>query len=379
MQFPSVLLPTIPTVHLMKKTSRSQRGKRITRIGKAGLPPGTPVFIGERKQDVVKIDIIDYSGEHLEELHEASVDDCRRLRDTTTPTTTWVNVTGIHDVDTIQKLANLFGLHPLTTEDISNTNQRPKVEEYESYIFFAIKMLGFDNEIKSIAHENVSIILGDTFVISFQEVEGKDFDSIKERIRSNKGRIRKEGADYLAYTILDRVVDEYFVSLDELGDHIEDIDDEILAAPKATHLRDIHRLKREIVFLRKAVWPLREEIATIAKTDSPLIGAATKMFFRDLHDHTVQIIDLVETYREIASGMHDTFLSGNSNKMNEIMKVLTIIGTIFIPLTFIAGVYGMNFTNMPELQWRWGYYMVLSGMAALATVMLAFFKSRNWL
>jgi magnesium transporter len=346
----------------MKKTSRSQRGKRITRIGKAGLPPGTPVFIGERKQDVVKIDIIGYSGEHLEELHGASVDDCGRLRDTTA-TTIWVNVIGIHDVDTIQKLANLFGLHPLTTEDISNTNQRPKVEEYENYIFFAIKMLGFDKEIKSIAHENVSIILGDTFVISFQEVESKDFDSIKERIRSNKGRIRKEGAHYLAYTILDRVVDEYFVSLDELGDHIEDIDDEILAAPKATHLRDIHRLKREIVFLRKAVWPLREEIATIAKTDSPLIGAATKMFFRDLHDHTVQIIDLVETYREIISGMHDTFLSGNSNKMNEIMKVLTIIGTIFIPLTFIAGVYGMNFTNMPELQWRWGYYMVLSGMA----------------
>ena len=328
----------------MRKNSRAKSVKGVSRGGKAGLPPGTPVFVGEQRQDVVKIDVISFSGDHLEEVSDASLEDCRRLRDNNE--TTWINVNGIHDVGAIQRLAGVFELHPLTTEDISNTSQRPKVEEFGDYIFFAMKMLSFDKAARAIAHENVSVILGDTFVISFLEGDCQLLDSLRERIRANKGRIRKEGFDYLAYAILDRVVDEYFVTLEEFGDHLENIDDEILTMPKSTHLRDIHRLKREIVFLRKVVWPLRDEISTIAKSTSPLIGATTKTFLRDLYDHAVQIIDMVETYRDIIGGMHDTLLSSNSNKMNEIMKVLTIIGTIFIPLTFIAGVYGMNFENI---------------------------------
>ena len=361
----------------MKKSDRPRSGKRISQGGKAGLPPGTPVFIGERRQDTVKIELFSYSREQFEELPDASFEDCRRLKDT--KAITWVSVTGIHDTQAIARLAELFGLHPLTTEDISNTRQRPKVEEFGDYIFFALKMLIFDKESKALSLDNLSLILGRGLVLSFQEVESPVLDSVKARLRGNKGRVRGEGSDYLAYAILDRVIDDYFVTLEELGDHIEDLDDEILAAPKAAHLRDIHRLKREIVFLRKAVWPLREEIAAIAKSESPLFGTSTKMFLRDLYDHTVQIIDMVETYRDIIGGMHDTFLSSNSNKMNEIMKVLTIIGTIFIPLTFIAGVYGMNFTNMPELHWEWGYYAVLAGMAALGIAMLVAFKRRKWL
>lgn len=361
----------------MKKSVRPRSGKRLSRGGKAGLPPGTAVFIGERKQETVRIDIVDYSREHCQELHDATIDDCRRLKNSSS--TTWVNVTGIHDTPAILQLAELFGLHPLTSEDISNTRQRPKVEEFGDYVFFAVKMLTFDKESKGVVHDNLSLVLGTGFVLSFQEADSPVLDSLKARIRGNKGRIRGQDGDYLAYAILDRVVDEYFVTLEELGDHIEDLDDGILAAPLARHLREIHGLKREIVFLRKAVWPLREEIAAIAKSESPLFGSTTKMFLRDLSDHTVQIIDMVETYRDIIGGMHDTFLSSNSNRMNEIIKVLTFIGTIFIPLTFIAGVYGMNFVNMPELQWKWGYYAVLAGMAALGISMLAIFKKRKWL
>jgi magnesium transporter len=360
------------------KKDRRNRGRELFRRGeKAGLPPGTPVFVGERKQDVVTIDVMSYSREHLEEIHDASLADCVRLRDSSN--ITWINVIGIHDVSAIQTLANLFGLHPLTTEDISNTSQRPKAEEFEDYIFFAIKMLSYDEKANAITNENVSVILGDKYVISFQEMQGDVLDPVRERIRSNKGRIRSEGMDYLAYAILDGVVDDYFVSLEKLGDHIEEIDDEILVAPDATHMKEIHRLKREIVFLRKAVWPLREEIAAIEKSGSRLIGDPTKIFLRDLYDHTIQIIEMVETYRDIIGGMHDTFLSSNSNRMNEVMKVLTIIGTIFIPLTFIAGVYGMNFENMPELKWTWGYFGLWGVMAALGLTMLALFKKRKWL
>ena len=361
----------------MKKIRRN-KGREVFRRGKkAGLPPGTPVFVGERKQDVVRISIMNYSREHIEEIHSASIDDCVRVRESSD--IVWINVNGIHDVNTIQTLANIFGLHPLTTEDISNTNQRPKFEEFDDYIFFALKMLVYDEETNSIESENVSVILGKNNVISFQERDDDLLDPVRDRIRSSKGKIRSEGTDYLAYTIMDGVVDEYFVALEKLGDHIEQLDDEILTAPDASQMKELHRLKREIVFLRKAVWPLREEISAIEKSGSRLIDDSIKPFLRDLYDHTIQIIDIVETYRDIIGGMHDTFLSGISNRMNEVMKVLTIIGTIFIPLTFIVGIYGMNFENMPELKWTWGYFGLLGIMAALGLTMLGIFKKRKWL
>jgi magnesium transporter len=360
------------------KKSRRNKGREVFRQGnKAGLPPGTPVFVGERKQDVVRISIMNYSSEDIEEIHDATLDDCMRVRDSST--IAWINVNGIHDVNAIQTLANLFGLHPLTTEDISNTHQRPKAEEFDDYIFFALKMLVYDEETDSIYNENVSVILCENNVISFQERDDDVLEPVRDRIRSSKGMIRSEGADYLAYAIMDGVVDEYFVALEKLGDHIEQLDDEILTAPDGNYMQELHRLKREIVFLRKAVWPLREEISAIEKSGSRLIDDSIRPFLRDLHDHTIQIIDMVDTYRDIIGGMHDTFLSGISNRMNGIMKVLTIIGTIFIPLTFIAGIYGMNFEYMPELTWKWGYFGLWGVMAALGLTMLGIFKKRKWL
>lgn len=362
----------------MKKNSKRKRSRVSHRPGeKAGLAPGTAVFIGEQKQDKATISIIDYSRDHLEEIKEASLDDCRRFAGG--DNITWINVNGIHDVSLIQSLANLFGLHPLTTEDIANTSQRPKVEEFGDYIFSAMKILTYDDGNSTIDYENVSIILGRNYVLSFWERNSDLLDNLRERIRAGKGSIRGEKADSLAYAIMDGVVDQYFITIEKVGDHIDDLDDEILVSSGADLMKELHRLKWEVLFLRKAIWPLRDEISSIAKSESPLIGASTKIFMRDLYDHTIQIIDMVETYRDIIGGMHDTFLSSISNRMNQVMKVLSIIGTIFIPLTFIAGIYGMNFENMPELKWKWGYFAVMGVMAALGIVMLAIFKRRKWL
>jgi magnesium transporter len=242
-----------------------------------------------------------------------------------------------------------------------------------------MKILTYDDGNSTIDYENVSIILGRNYVLSFWERNSDLLDNLRERIRAGKGSIRGEKADSLAYAIMDGVVDQYFITVEKVGDHIDDLDDEILVSSGADLMKELHRLKWEVLLLRKAIWPLRDEISSIAKSESPLIGASTKIFMRDLYDHTIQIIDMVETYRDIIGGMHDTFLSSISNRMNQVMKVLSIIGTIFIPLTFIAGIYGMNFENMPELKWKWGYFAVMGVMAALGIVMLAIFKRRKWL
>ncbi len=361
----------------MKKNSRKLRRFTIGREKKAGLAPGTPVFLGERKQDKVKIEIISYSRDRVEENRDATLDDCLREREG--PGVTWINVYGLHDVPLIQALADRFGLHPLTTEDIVNANQRPKAEDFDGYLFAALRMLTYDEQRRGIESENVSLVVGDGYLISFQEREGDVLDPLRERIRAGKGRVRGEKSAYLAYRIMDAVVDEYFVAIEKLGDYIEDLDELILADPAPDQMRELHRLKREVLFLRKAVWPLREEIAAIEKSESKLIGSAARLYLRDLYDHTIQIIDMIETYRDIIGGMHDIYLSSLSNRMNEVMKVLTIIATIFIPLTFIAGIYGMNFEFMPELEWPAGYFLVLGVMFLVALGMLAFFRKRRWL
>jgi magnesium transporter len=361
----------------MKGNIRKRERTVSGREKKAGLAPGTPVFLGRRKQEKVKIEIISYSPDRVEENRDASPADCLLPREA--GVVIWINIYGIHDVELIKSLADNFRLHPLTTEDIVNTNQRPKAEDYEGYIFFALRMLTYDAGRNAIESESVSLVLGDGYLISFQEREGDVLDPLRERIRAGKGRVRSAGSDYLAYRIMDAVVDEYFVAVEKLGDHIERLDELILAAPDSDHMRELHRLKREILSLRKAVWPLREEVAAIEKSDSALIGGSTRIYLRDLYDHTIQIIDMIETYRDIIGGMHDTFLSSLSNRMNEVMKVLTIIATIFIPLTFIAGVYGMNFVHMPELAWPAGYFLVLGLMAVIAGSMLVFFRKRGWL
>ena len=356
---------------------RKKRKSSASGLGdKAGLAPGTSIFVGERKQDKPRIDIMDYAEDRLEETHDASAGDCARLKDA--PGVTWINVNGIHDVNLIEALGKRFGLHPLTLEDILNTTQRPKAEAFEKYIFLALKMITYNEAQNDINIENVSLILGAVYVVSFQEREGDVFEAVRQRIRSAKGRIRSAQSDYLAYALMDGVVDAYFVALEKIGEHIEGIDDEIVLAPDAALMQEVHRLKREILFLRKSVWPLREEIAAIDKFESPLINSSTRVYLRDLYDHTIQIIDLVETFRDILGGMHDTFLSSVSNRMNEVMKVLTVIATIFIPLTFIAGVYGMNFEHMPELKWPWGYYLIWGIMISIGIGMLAYFRKRKW-
>ena len=347
------------------------------RSKKSGLPPGSLVHIGERKTEEIKITVIDYDETIFQEREIKSIEECFSFKDK--PTVTWINIEGIHRTDIIQKLGDCYGFHPLVLEDILNTDQRPKMEDYKDYLYIVLKMLS-NNKGPEIIVEQVSLILGSNFVISFQEgVAGDVFNPVRERIRNGKGRIRSFGADYLAYSLIDSIVDNYFIILEKLGERIEDLEEELLINPSKETLHKIHQLKREMIFLRRAVWPLREVISTMERADSTLTKEYSRVYFRDVYDHTIQIIDVIETYRDMLAGMLDIYLSSLSNKMNEIMKFLTIIGTIFIPLTFIVGLYGMNFDYMPELRWRWGYFSILFFMFAVSVFMLLYFKRKKWL
>lgn len=351
--------------------------------GTAGLAPGTMVYLGRQKQETVTIDTIEYSATSLRERRAVPVEDCRRADDAhegdEAAGVLWVSVNGIHDIGLIEALGSSFGLHQLTLEDLVNTFQRPKFEEFPDYLYLAMKMMTFDESNDRVEIEHVGLIVGSDYVISFLEDEGDVFDEVRERIRAANGRLRTARSDYLAYSLMDAVVDHYFLALEQIGDRIEDVDDRILIDPRPEDIHEVHRLKRAILSLRKAVWPLREEIAALEKCGTALIHGETKVFFRDLYDHTIQVIEMVETFRDILGGVHDTYLSSVSNRMNEIMKVLTIIATLFIPLTFIVGVYGMNFDHMPELEWRWGYYIVWGIMIAVSAGLLTYFKRKGWL
>jgi magnesium transporter len=347
------------------------------RTQKIGLPPGTLVHVGEKKVEKTKITIIDYDAEHLEEKVAKTVDECFSFKDK--PTVTWINIDGIHEIEIIEKIGNHFDLHPLILEDIVHTEQRPKMEDFEHYIYVVLRLLTFDEIDNEINAEQISIILGSNFIISFQEMEGDVFDHVRDRIRNSKGRIRKMGADYLAYALLDAIVDNYFVILEKLGEKIEAMEEELVTNPRPETLQTIHELKREMIFLRKSVWPLREVVNSMERGESSLIQDSTTIYLRDVYDHTIQVIDTIETFRDMLSGMLDIYLSSVSNKMNEVMKVLTIIATIFIPLTFIAGNYGMNFEYMPELGWRWSYPVYWMVVLTVAAFMVMYFKRKKWL
>jgi magnesium transporter len=349
-------------------------GKREKKIG---LPPGTPVFVGEQKAEVAKITILDYDETQFQQREVKEVEECFLFRET--PTVTWINVDGLHDIDVIEKIGKHFDMHPLILEDIVNTQQRPKMEEFEKYIYIVLKMLYYDEETEGTQVEQVSLILGENYVISFQEREGDIFNPVRERIRNGKGRIRKMGPDYLAYALLDAVVDHYFTILEKDGEKVEILEDDVIKDPNPDTFQDIHKLKRDMIFLRRSVWPLRELINGLERVETALIRKSTRIYLRDIYDHTIQVIDTLETYRDMLSGMHDTYLSSVSNRMNEVMKVLTIIATIFIPLTFIAGIYGMNFEFMPELKWHWAYFTVWGVIAVIAVLMVIFFKRKKWL
>ena len=344
---------------------------------KAGLAPGTLVHDGDKKVEKAKITIIDYDATQFQEKEVETIEECFPFRDT--PTITWINIDGLHEVGIIEKIGKHFSIHPLILEDILHTGQRPKMEDFEDHIFLVVKMFYYDEKDNEIKMEQVSLLLGSNFVISFQEREGDIFNSIRERIRNHKGRIRRMKADYLGYALLDTIVDNYFIILEKIGENIENMEEELVTRPTPETLQTIHNLKRELIVLRKSIWPLREVVNSLERGESPLINEATGVYLRDVYDHTIQVIDTIETFRDMVSGMLDIYLSSISNKMNEVMKVLTIIATIFIPLTFVAGLYGMNFEFMPELKWHWGYFAALLVMVAVAVIMVFYFRRKRWL
>ncbi|NTU42316.1 MAG: magnesium/cobalt transporter CorA [Nitrospirales bacterium] len=346
------------------------------RSRKAGLPPGSLVHIGE-KTGSGRVSMISYGDDGVQKRDLEKIEDCIFIREA--PVVTWINLEGVHDVEGIRRLGDCFGFHQLILEDILNTDQRPKVDDLGEYMYIVLKMLrlGGRDEIDA---EQVSLILGRDFLISFQEGrEGDVFNPIRESITDGKGKIRQLGADYLAYSLMDALVDNYFLILERLGERVETLEAELVSHPSSETLSKLYYLKREMLLLRKAVWPLRDLFSSLERRGSDLITDEVKMYFRDVHDHTIQVMDVIETYREMLSGMLDIYLTGISNRLNEVMKVLTIIATIFMPLTFIAGVYGMTFQYMPELRWRWGYPVALLVMLIIGVAMLILFRRKRWL
>ncbi len=352
----------------MKKRSR-----------KAGLPPGTLVYIGEEREAPVRLTLMGYDATDVVEKTGLSPQKCLPLLEK--HKVNWINVDGIHDAGVIQVLGEEFHLHPLVQEDLLNTEQRPKVEDHDSYLFVALKMLYMAGDNGHVESEHISLILCPNALLSFQERQGDVFDSVRERIRSGRGRVRSCGADYLMYTLLDAVVDQYFAILENFGGRLDALESMIYkpGGSSSASLIELHRLKREIVFLRKSIWPLREVVGALSRGDSKHLTEGTLLYLRDVYDHALQVVETVELFREMIAGMIDVHLTTAGNRMNEIMKVLTIMSSLFIPLTFIAGVYGMNFTHMPELDVPWAYPVVWCVMIGVFSGMLLFFRKRGWI
>jgi magnesium transporter len=344
---------------------------------KTGLPPGSLVFVGDKMAGESKITVIEYDESQFREKSLKTVNECFTFKNK--PSTTWIDVQLVHQTEITERLGECYGFHPLVLEDILNTDQRPKMEDFGNYLYIVLRMLSCNGNNSAIDSEQISLILGPNYVISFQEKEADVFNPVRDWIRAGKGRIRKAGADYLAYCLLDAIVDNYFIVLEKHGERIEILEEQLIANPKPATLQAIHSLKRDMIFLRRSVWPLREVIAALEREGTSLISDSTRLYLRDVYDHTIQVIDALETFRDMLSGMLDIYLSSVSNRLNEVMKVLTIIATVFIPLTFIVGIYGMNFKYMPELEWHWGYPAVLLLMLVISLFMVAFFRRKKWL
>ncbi len=350
----------------LRKTFRS-------RSNKSGLPPGSLVYVGEERTGEITITCTSYDRANISHWQPADPAECTPGPDRVL----WLDMAGVHQPDVLALWGKAFGLHPLVLEDILNTEHRPKLEEFENQLFFVLKALKVSNDIPGLVEDQVSLVLGPGYVLSFQE-KGGEFEAVQGRLHQGKGRIRSSGADYLAYALIDSVVDHYFAVLEHIGQRIDDLQEKLLADPDQSCMGSIHAIKKDVLLVRKAVWPMRETLNAVLREDSDLVGEDTRIYFRDVYDHSVQLLDTVETFRDMIAGMFDTYLSSVSLRMNEVMKVLTIMATIFIPLTFIVGLYGMNFQHMPELHWEWGYPAVLMVMAAIVAVMFWYFKRRKW-
>lgn len=346
------------------------------RTRKTGLPPGTLVFTGRKKVEETHVTLVQFSPEgQIFEQHareKLPVPEEGAL-------VSWYDVRGLHNVGLIQAIGDQFNIHPLVLEDVLNTQQRPKFEEHEGGIFLTVQALSFDRKNLKLRTEQVAIFAGINFVISFQEDENDLFPAIRDRIHSGHGKIKKRGPDYLAYALVDNIVDHYYLLLDQLEEVLAELEEEIISLPGQNSKQKIHGLKLQSIQLRKIASPLREAIGRFSRSDSPLIAETTGIFLRDLYDHTVQVIDTIDTYRDVISGLYDLYLSEISFKMNTVIQVLTIISTIFIPLTFLAGIYGMNFDNMPELHWKYGYFMLWGIMALITGGLIFLFRRKNWL
>ncbi len=344
---------------------------------KAGLSPGSLIHIGEQKVPEVKMSLINYDQQQVVQ-HE-----CETIEDLfariPSEGISWLNITGLHDIDIIQKIGEYYHINTLDLEDILNTGQRPKCEIYDDYLYIVLKMITYNDESFETEIEQVSLLFGDKYVITFQEREGDVFEPIRKRLQNTKGRLRKHGADYLAYALIDVIIDNYYIVLEKIGLTIEDLDEKILAQPDQERLGSIQKLKREILLIRKSIWPLRDTVNELQAEDTDLISESIAPYLRDLYDHTIHVVETIEIFREMASNIMDLYLSNLSNRMNEVMKVLTIIATIFIPLTFIAGIYGMNFESMPELHWYWGYPLVWTIMMVVAGLLILYFRKKKWL
>lgn len=354
--------------------------KRISFINrqrskKSFLPPGTVEPDLNLMTEQVIITIMQFNESFIEEIVFNNVSDLKDL--SSNACVTWINVDGIHNASVIEKIGALYNIHPLTLEDIANTDQRPKFEDYDNYVVVMMKMLYYDTELHN---EQLSILLKNNVVITFQENHGGDaFYPIRKRLKEAKGRVRKFGADYLYYALIDAVVDSYFNILEIIGDKIELMDEQLISEPTPDTLNVLHTMKREMIFLRKSVWPVRDMVNSLERSETTLIQPSTDVYLRDVHDHVVRVIETVENYRDLINGMMDIYLSSLSNKMNEVMKVLTIISTLFIPVTFIVGVYGMNFDYMPELRSPYGYGATWVVMLVIMGSLLYYFRRKKWL
>ena len=358
----------------MAKNKRIIKQKNTVKIGK---PPGSLIYTGNEKDVNISIDLLQFNEIHFLERNQIKkINEIDILNDSYV---SWLDIKGLHNEEIISELGELTNIHSLTLEDLLNVNQRPKIDFYFTYIYIVIQALKFDANTQNIESEQLSIILGENYVMTFWEKPNNSLDFIKNRIKTKLGKIVSLGSDYLAYAILDAIIDDYYDVIENLGDQIEDLEEKLMLEPHKIQIQDIYIFKRKLLEIRKAVWPIREVVTKLQKSETDFIKEKTSLYLRDLYDHSIQLIETIDIYRDIISGLADMYLSTTSNRLNEIMKVLTILSSVFIPITFIAGVYGMNFKNMPELEWQYGYLYSIGLMFLIAIIMLFYFRKKKWM
>jgi magnesium transporter len=363
-------LDPLKTIRVMGRFVRRQ-------VKPHGSMPGTLVHTGRKKMERTRITFLDYDAELFEEAEVGDIAEVLPFRDS--PTVSWVNIDGLHDVELVRRIGDHFGIHPLVLEDLVHVGQRPKAEVYEDYLYVSLAMLSWDEEARQVQEEQLSLLAGANWVLTFQERVGDFFEPVRERLRLARGKIRQRGADYLAYALLDAVVDRYYGVLVPLGEQADELELEVMGDPGEDTVRRLHHVKRELVAMRRAITPVRDVANDLMRTESTLMTDPTRVFLRDIQDHALQLTDAIESLRDVTSGLMDLYFSTVSQRTNEVMKVLTIMASIFIPLTFMAGIYGMNFQHMPELAIPWAYPALWVAMLAVGGGMVLWFRNKGWL